>query len=1251
MAEVLIRTGFVLEGLQGLLAETRKFGQDVANELNKSASGVRDGANALKYYVDEAGRARNATGRFVSAAELAAAGIKDVGGLARYAGQGLKVMDAAVAGLAASLTNSLTNAIGAAAGGLKGMVADFLKLDGEIRKAAAAAGEQGAYDRLSRVVDQVGIDAAGTTMEVAQMATSLVRAGFSVQQTEQSLGSIVRGAEATGTSFEQMGDIVGATIKGFGLQATDTTRVVDALVQGANGSATSVSGMGMAFKYAAPVAKVLGVSVEDLAVAIGLMTNAGITAEMTGVTLRNGLTKLAGAAPAAGTGMRQLSGQAAIAARAMKTLQLDIYNADGTLKPMEETLLKLKAAFDKLEPSSKLRIASDLFGGEDDGAKWLALLNQSQTEIKKMAATMKSSKGATDTARTAMQGLGLELQQLTGTLGSLGTSMGGTIGAALRPLVAVLNAVAGAAAALPGPIKSGITTLLSLYAAVVLTKVGLAGLNAVLMVTTGAQTARAAWVVVATLLAGPVVTAINLARAAWIGFVALGPGGMLVTIALIANAAAILLPIFRNAKNEIQGAENQAKTLKAEIRRKDELNMDTSGLKRQLAAIEAKIRQLKKEAADGSIIDQAREGFDVVQEASKLGRSGGLLGTLFGVTRKGGVEAVVALRQLQAEYKLTADQARALYYDAAAQQGVKNPNLAEYWQIQAILKRLPGLAQEWVEKQEMAAEASERVARSTSKITIVTLDSLKTKLTEAEQAIGKIDINDRMGLEEAQRNAADLKRQIREIEEGGTMMLQNAQREVELASQMVQLEQQRNGLVKDRLQAQQQLQSALMNYAQAQEAATRSEYEVLRSRNSFQQQQLERELQMLRERGDAARYVPDTNYSTSTAFIDAVAAKEQQIAEAKRQQREIEIQATAAAAQAATVRFELERRILALKQAGQVLEAQDGARTARSGVLEAEKQLLSLQQKQVEMQRTGATDVELQQIDQQINLQKQAVALSGQRVRDENSRMQMLGTIFGLEQQTLGLQQQSAANAIQAQAAGAGMEQRLSGTLQKLQESAGAGLGLQRSIDAAGQSVRVMVGEITAGGQTVKVFETLPPPMFQAADAANQMAAGLATANQNAGALLQTLKAVAGLPRARWAGGGVEGGQQYQVNELGQESLLDRFGRLRMINAARSSMWTAPTSGVVLPAGITADLANQGMIEGTGNMRRGVGGTVTASQAASSGGSALGRQVARLAAATGRLEKRMSELVAKRWDVTVALPGNASSLRLSQALI
>ena len=1201
-------------------------------------------------------------GRFVSAAELAAAGIDDVGKLAPYAARGLRVMDAAVAGLAASLTNSLTNAILGSAAALKGMVADFLKLDGEIRKAAAAAGEQGAYDRLARVVDQVGIDAAGTTQEVAQMATSLVRAGFSVKETEQALGSIVRGAEATGTSFEQMGDIVGFTIKGFGMQANETTRVVDALVQGANSSATSVSGMGMAFKYAAPVAKVLGVSVEDLGVAIGLMTNAGITAEMTGVTLRNGLTKLAGAAPAAGGGMRQLTGQAAYAARAMKTLQLDIYNADGTLKPMEETLVKLKRAFDKLEPSSKLRLASDLFGGEDDGAKWLALLNQSEGEIKKMSATMKDSKGATDTARKAMQGLGLELQQLTGTLGSLANNMGGTIGAALRPVVFLLNAAAGAAAALPGPLKTGVTALLALYSAVVLTTVGLRTLNAVLMFTTGQATARAAWVAVATLLAGPVVTAINLARAAWIGFVALGPGGMVASIALIAANLAVILPMFRNVKGELQGAENQAKSLRAEIKRKTDLNMDTSKLTRQLANLEAKIRQLRKEAAEGSIIDQVKEGYGVIQEAGKLGRSGGILGNLFGITRKGGVEAVTTLRQLQAEYQLTAEQARALYYDAAAQQGVKNPNLAEYWQIQRILQRLPLLAEEFVNKQEKAAAAAAKTAAATGTIKIVTLDSLKADLAEAEKAIGRIDVNDRMGLNEARQNAADLKRQIKEIEDSGTAELQFAQRRVELASQELQIEQQRNGLIKDRLQAQQRLGDAIMNRAQAQEAATRSEFDLQKARNSEVLNGYDRELEALQRQRDqiiANRQARSNYYGMQVVGVDPaeeqitnqILAKEQQIAQAKREQAELEKESIAAAAEAAVVRFALERRLLELKQAGQMLEAQSALRTARQNELEGQRQTLQLQQKYLEAERNGASSAELAQLQQQLGIQREINTLNRQAIGEANNRLQVLGTTFGLEQQTLGLQQQAAANAIRSQAAGAGLEWQLSGTLQKLQDSAGAGQNLKSSLSSAEQGARVLVGTLTAGGQTVKIYEQLPAPMFQAADAAGQMANGLKSANQNAGALLNTLKQVAGLPRARWAGGDVQGGQRYQVNELGQESLLDRFGRLSMIRAGRSQMWTAPTSGVVLPAGITAELANQGMIEGASNMRRGTGGTVTTSHVASSGNNALGRQVARLAAATGRLEQRMSELVAKRWDVTVALPSNAGAMRLSQALI
>jgi TP901 family phage tail tape measure protein len=1342
VAEVLIRTGFVLEGLQGLLNETRKFGQDVAAELNKSASGVKDGAGSLKAYATEAGRAKDANESLASSANRASSEVENVSRGAKQASGGIKVMDAAVAGLALSLTNTLTNAIGGAVAGLKGMVGDFLKLDGEIRKAAAAAGEQGAYDRLASVIDKVGIDAAGTTQQVAEMATSLVRAGFSVAETEQALGSIVRGAEATGTSFETMGDVVGATIKGFGLQATDAARVVDALAQGANSSATSVTGMGMAFKYAAPVAKVLGISVEDLGVAIGLMTNAGITAEMAGVTLRNGLTKLASAAPAAGGGMRQLTGQSALAAKAMKTLELDIYNANGTLKPMETVLLQLKGAFDKLAPSAKLRLASDMFGGEDDGTKWLSLLNQSREEIIKMSDTMANSKGAADTARTAMQGLGLELQQLTGTLGSIGNTMGGVLAAALRPLVGLLNTMAGVVAGLPGPLKVAAGALLALYAATVVTRVGVLALSRVLMLTTGAETARAAWLSLAAVLTGPVSSALKQVR---VLSLALTAGGLpiLGQLALLAAAiGAVYLiaknapPLFESDEEKVKKLEERIKTVKETIKQRTEFGLDTSKAQKDLAELERQQAELKREMRDKDFVKQLRSERDTeAKQADKGNKGAGAVVAAGAIVPGGGAVAGLVKGLLEGEQaaagmrdalngaidvvqriddyrdlgglsepiKKAAKEAQllrarigaalreraSLPIEAKADKErltleirnlqkdldkrkldivlqVKAESLAKSLaKAQAQLKFKQGLP-EFLrgDTKQLEAEISRlevELAKAKAKpktasaaiapAAAVTLNSLREELSKAEAAIGKIDVNDRMGLQYARDNATALRRQIKEIEESGTAALQTAQREVELASQALQLEQQRNGLIKDRIGAQQRLQEAILNLAQAQEAAARSEFELSKTRNDRRQQQLEEELQMIKERGDAGRFVVDSNYSIGApTVIDLVAQKERQIAEAKRRGREIEVQSVAATAQAATIRFELERRILAIKQAGQLLEAQSAVRTAQSGTLSAEKELLSLQQRRIEVQRQGGSDAELAQMDRQINLQNSSLALSRQQVTGERQRMQALGVIFGLEQQTLGLQQRAAANAIQSQAAGAGMERQLSGTLQKMQESAGAGLDLRSSVEQAGQQARTLTGVISAGGETIKLYGDLPKPMLEAANASNQMADGLAAAAANASALLNTLKAVAGLPRARWAGGGVEGGQRYQVNELGQESLLDRFGRLSLIRAGRSSMWTAPTSGTVLPAGITAGLASQGLIEGAGNMRRGAGGTVTASQAASSGGSALGRQVARLAAATGRLEQRMSELVAKRWDVTVALPSNASTMRLSQAL-
>jgi len=367
---------------------------------------------------------------------------------------GFRLLDGVVQGVAFSLSNAVVDGAGRALAAVGGLISGFAKLDTVIRQAAAASGGPDDYAKLAATISKVGIDASGTSEQVAALSLELARGGMTADQQADSLMGIVRGAEATATAYDRMGQIVSAALTAFGLEAKDTTRVVDALVQGANTSATDVSGLGEAFKTAAPAAKLLGVSIEDLAFAVGSFTNAGITAGEAGTALRNGLAQLAVAAPVAGRPLQGLTGQAKIAAETIQQLGLaSIYTADGQLKPMIEVLMQLKKAFSGLTAGKAQDLAQRIFGGFDDGNKWLALLSQSEEKLKASAAQMANSAGATDRNRDAMQNLQKATESLLGTIDNLGKDVGRVAAGALLPMVYAANAVVGAISGLPGPVK------------------------------------------------------------------------------------------------------------------------------------------------------------------------------------------------------------------------------------------------------------------------------------------------------------------------------------------------------------------------------------------------------------------------------------------------------------------------------------------------------------------------------------------------------------------------------------------------------------------------------------------------------------------------------------------------------------------------------------------------------------------------------------------------------------------------------
>lgn len=70
-------------------------------------------------------------------------------------------------------------------------------------------------------------------------------------------------------------DIVTDGLTGLGMTAKDTQSFVDIMAATITNANTNVEMMGETLKYAGPVAGSLGIKMEDLSLAIGLMGNSG----------------------------------------------------------------------------------------------------------------------------------------------------------------------------------------------------------------------------------------------------------------------------------------------------------------------------------------------------------------------------------------------------------------------------------------------------------------------------------------------------------------------------------------------------------------------------------------------------------------------------------------------------------------------------------------------------------------------------------------------------------------------------------------------------------------------------------------------------------------------------------------------------------------------------------------------------------------------------------------------------------------
>lgn len=339
--------------------------------------------------------------------------------MATKVGNNITGIGKSMTSVGSTLTKSVTvPLLGIGTAGFK-VASDFDSAMSGVKAISGATGEE--FDALRAKAIELGGETAFSANEVAEAMTEMAKAGWDSQQILDGMGGVLDAAAASGENLGTVSTIVADAITGFGMEAKESTRVADLLTQAANSGTIGINDLGESFKYIAPVAGSMGLSVEDVTTALSAMSKSGIKGSQAGTSLRGVLTR-----------MVKPTDQVAAA---MDELGIVLTNSDGTFKSLDQILSEMRGSFSGLTDEQKTHYAATL-AGQEGMSGLLSLLNMSQEEYDEIAASMDNAGGvAKETAEVMRDNLSADVEELMGSLESLAITLASLIVPALRDFV------------------------------------------------------------------------------------------------------------------------------------------------------------------------------------------------------------------------------------------------------------------------------------------------------------------------------------------------------------------------------------------------------------------------------------------------------------------------------------------------------------------------------------------------------------------------------------------------------------------------------------------------------------------------------------------------------------------------------------------------------------------------------------------------------------------------------------------------
>ena len=260
---------------------------------------------------------------------------------------------------------------------------------------------------LREYAQEMGAHTAFSASQAADALNYMALAGYDAQTSMEMLPNVLNLAAAGGMELAAASDMVTDASSALGLDINETALMVDKMALASSKTNTSVAQLGDAILTVGGNAKNLSGGTTELAQVLGLMADNGIKGAEAGTHLRNI--------------MLSLTPKSEAAAAAMEELGFNAYDANGELRPLEDTFQDLASALDGMSTEERTNMLSAMFN-KTDLAAVNALLATDAERWETVAAAIDGAWYTSEALTKSFDEAGLSMTTMESDLSKLGIS-------------------------------------------------------------------------------------------------------------------------------------------------------------------------------------------------------------------------------------------------------------------------------------------------------------------------------------------------------------------------------------------------------------------------------------------------------------------------------------------------------------------------------------------------------------------------------------------------------------------------------------------------------------------------------------------------------------------------------------------------------------------------------------------------------------------------------------------------------------